>query len=191
MLAGHCPVKTYDKCVDCKHLCCRHFRAKQPAPGLDTVVDGDTNDRSSSIDRLLNDKRLVVARVTITALVLTTSIDEKTHGQGSTDVVWSDNIHGQAVLRDNVAQSPVITTVADAFGRVLGSILGSAPGSVQGLRDSEAQVVHWRLGKGHTEEEVLVVLRVVHSIVGPIEDSDRGSVAIVIAVLCKGGIDDW
>ena len=65
--------------------------------------------------------------------------------------------------------------IANASITVRSGRLGTVPGGVKRLRVAETEVADGRLGKGHAQEEVLVVFGRMDTGIGAVLDRGRGS----------------
>ena len=84
----------------------------------------------------------------------------------------ADDVQGQAVLRDGVAEGRCVGTVTIADVAVLRSIARLVPRLVDGLRRRKAKRASGRLSIRDTEEELLVVVLVAHAMICSVAEID-------------------
>ena len=100
----------------------------------------------------------------------------------------ADDVQGQAVLRDGVAECCGVGTVAIADVAILRSIARFIPRLVDRLRWRKAKRASGWLSIRDTEEELLVVVLVAHTAICSVAEIDRRRAGEIIRVRLRVSI---
>ena len=94
----------------------------------------------------------------------------------------TDNVQGQTVLRDGVAEGRCVGAVTIADVAILRSIARLIPRLVDRLRRRKAKRASGRLSIRDTKEELLVVVLVAHAMICSVAEIDRRRAGQIIRV---------
>ena len=94
----------------------------------------------------------------------------------------TDDVQGQTVLRDGVAESRCVGAITIADVAVLRSITRFIPRLVDRLRRRKAKRASGRLSIRDTQEELLVVVLVAHAMICSVAEIDRRRAGQIIRV---------
>lgn len=94
----------------------------------------------------------------------------------------TDDVQGQTVLRDGVAEGCSVGTVTIADVAVLRSIARFVPRLVDRLRRRKPKRASGRLSIRDTEEELLVVVLVAHAMICSVAEIDRRRACLIFRV---------
>lgn len=100
----------------------------------------------------------------------------------------ADDVQGQAVLRDGVAECCSVGTVAIADVAILRSIARFIPRLVDRLRCRKAKRASGWLSIRDAEEELLVVVLVAHTVICSVAEIDRRRAGEIIRVRLRVSI---